>query len=1127
MSHHSHFSDLEGGVLSTTSTFDDGEKQGNRKFHISKAAPTREHFVESLRADAGSVHLVKQVRDFGRSCSCARFVVIQTFPSLRPIPLCMSLPLPPPQVATKLPDSCVEEYAVDVLRRKSLSGLGTSNVEGAQMDEVDALKVLDEYNATSELDEENETRSDRLREWILSDTPRHMSVRLRTKIKLQSSPSGRSWDIFQVMLSIIGCLMHIVSIYNVNAALDQRYDMGEEGCDVSVDDEEIEKDYEKPLEYILSIFFATDLVLHFYACDHRIWFFTYPDTIVDILTLLPVVISLFGSAVNIETNFLRVLRILRAMRILRAFKLTKNSLSAVDQKVATLVIIVISIIFMSACCVQALESNGGTCALRHFGFAMYFVIVTISTVGYGDFFPTTVPGRFVVCIMIIIFMVVVPLKISELADLLAMRSPWHTHYRAKKGYRHIMVIGSVLEVVDVEAFLEEFFHPDRMLESPDVSLSSTDVVIMAPQDPNEGMVNLLLMPFWHGQVHYIHGSPLEDRDLQRAGFSTADACFILSGKRSLPLRCSGDLATQRELIDHYDSLNVLYALMVENFNNTVDSFVEIRCVEKRYPLEAAEADVVLCIDRLRMTVLGMTILYPGLSTLLSNLWQSCNDDVSFHSKSLPQWMHEYSRSRLSEIYFRPMISLFAGMTFSQAAFVVHRAFDGEVTLIGVEERIYADNGDVLLIGNENENESENQPPKSQHFRIIRSLVGPGDRYIFPDQAKVNAAKKEHGQSAVLQERLEIYGYFLATDGNQANLLGDCSAYERNVLHSLHEYAYLRQHLRFASPEAKDANSTAMSSPTTTLDTTTASKDIEDEPAGGVQSNDDPRPSPVKLVSVDVQDRILEDATERLGEGSSHLILLATPTSLVSIKDLLRPLRGSGTLKRPDLIPSLSKVIVIFVNNLQNHELPDSFLRIIADFPEVYAMTGDHNSVTDLHRAGIRQAQSILIMEDNDGMHGGSSGELNTATITKFLSTEQCLAVTHEHTEQGVTKGIKSYVVETNSKATIRVMNRSLVNRIAHEKEMNMLAERRRPAVLGASSNIGAAGGRRMSSNKVAPDEEATDSNSSLISANFRERKLFRIIEESKRQKEQEVLARQRALYSSDSYFSMTPFFAAG
>jgi uncharacterized membrane protein YqhA len=52
------------------------------------------------------------------------------------------------------------------------------------------------------------------------------------------------------------------------------------------------------------------------------------------------------------------------MRILRAFRVTKNSLSAVDQKVATLIIIIISIIFMSACLVQTLEKNNG---LEDFG----------------------------------------------------------------------------------------------------------------------------------------------------------------------------------------------------------------------------------------------------------------------------------------------------------------------------------------------------------------------------------------------------------------------------------------------------------------------------------------------------------------------------------------------------------------------------------------------------------------------------------------------------------------------------------------------------------------------------------------------------------------------------------------
>jgi hypothetical protein len=68
------------------------------------------------------------------------------------------------------------------------------------------------------------------------------------------------------------------------------------------------------------------------------------------------------------------------------------------------------------------------------------------------------------------------------------------------GYRNILLIGSVLEVAEVQAFLEEFFHPDRMRQTTDLSLPSTEVVIMAPCDPSEAMVNLLFVPFWQGQV---------------------------------------------------------------------------------------------------------------------------------------------------------------------------------------------------------------------------------------------------------------------------------------------------------------------------------------------------------------------------------------------------------------------------------------------------------------------------------------------------------------------------------------------------------------------------------------------------------------------------------------------------
>jgi hypothetical protein len=76
-------------------------------------------------------------------------------------------------------------------------------------------------------------------------------------------------------------------------------------------------------------------------------------------------------------------------------------------------------------------------------------------------------------------------------------------------------------------------------------------------------------------VYYVNGSALSDRDLKRAGARSAEACFILIGKRTSPPRSPQDQSNNQELIDYYDSQNVLYALMVENFNHRIDTFVQV------------------------------------------------------------------------------------------------------------------------------------------------------------------------------------------------------------------------------------------------------------------------------------------------------------------------------------------------------------------------------------------------------------------------------------------------------------------------------------------------------------------------------------------------------------------------
>jgi hypothetical protein len=58
-----------------------------------------------------------------------------------------------------------------------------------------------------------------------------------------------------------------------------------------------------------------------------------------------------------------------------------------------------------------------------FGNALYFMVVTMSTVGYGDIHPTSGRGRAVVSFIIIAAWVLVPIQISKLYEVCVPMSP--------------------------------------------------------------------------------------------------------------------------------------------------------------------------------------------------------------------------------------------------------------------------------------------------------------------------------------------------------------------------------------------------------------------------------------------------------------------------------------------------------------------------------------------------------------------------------------------------------------------------------------------------------------------------------------------------------------------------------
>ena len=127
--------------------------------------------------------------------------------------------------------------------------------------------------------------------------------------------------------------------------------------------------------------------------------------LIDLFSVLPTYISLFIPG----TQYLLVIRVLRVLRVFRVLKLVKylgeaqnlkNALEASAKKIIvflvgifTLVVILGSIMYL----IEG-EENGFTSIPR----SIYWAIVTITTVGYGDISPQTAIGQTLASIVMII-----------------------------------------------------------------------------------------------------------------------------------------------------------------------------------------------------------------------------------------------------------------------------------------------------------------------------------------------------------------------------------------------------------------------------------------------------------------------------------------------------------------------------------------------------------------------------------------------------------------------------------------------------------------------------------------------------------------------------------------------------
>jgi len=173
--------------------------------------------------------------------------------------------------------------------------------------------------------------------------------------------------------------------------------------------ESISKQYETQLyiaEWVITIVFTIEYFLRIITMVPKHWHYIKSFYgLVDLISILPSFIEIFIPS----THYLGVIRALRLLRVFRIFKLTKylgesqvlmRALYASRHKISVFLLTVLTCTIIIGSIMYVVEGEEG--GFNNIPKSIYWAIVTLTTVGYGDIAPITPLGQFLAAFVMIL-----------------------------------------------------------------------------------------------------------------------------------------------------------------------------------------------------------------------------------------------------------------------------------------------------------------------------------------------------------------------------------------------------------------------------------------------------------------------------------------------------------------------------------------------------------------------------------------------------------------------------------------------------------------------------------------------------------------------------------------------------
>ena len=172
------------------------------------------------------------------------------------------------------------------------------------------------------------------------------------------------------------------------------------------------------LDWAFFVLFSIEYILRVYIEPRKRDFIFSFYGIIDLLSILPSLFLLPGFRVLRILRFLKIFRIFKATRFILAVDRLTEALNEIRRELLALVILSLMLVYLSACGIHFFERKVQPEDFGTILGSMWWAVVTLTTVGYGDVYPTTPGGKIFTALVTLVGVGLIAIPSGLLASVL-------------------------------------------------------------------------------------------------------------------------------------------------------------------------------------------------------------------------------------------------------------------------------------------------------------------------------------------------------------------------------------------------------------------------------------------------------------------------------------------------------------------------------------------------------------------------------------------------------------------------------------------------------------------------------------------------------------------------------------